>query len=137
MTRSVAVKTIGNLLWLVLAGWWLCLAYLVAGVINCALILTIPLGLQAFKIAGFVLWPFGRSIVQGDASGARVIGNVIWCVTAGLWLAIGHLIAAALLAITVIGLPFAVANVRLAGLALAPFGKKVVRAGSHDALVSV
>lgn len=125
------MKTIGNLLWLILAGWWLAVAYIVAGIINCLLIITIPLGVQSFKLAGFALWPFGRMVVErpGRDVALGCLGNGIWLITGGIWLALGHLLAGVLLMVTIVGIPFGVASFRMAGLALAPFGKMIVTRG--------
>jgi uncharacterized membrane protein YccF (DUF307 family) len=122
------VTLVGNLLWLILVGWWLGAAYLVAGVLAFLPIVTIPFGVQALKLAGYVVWPFGRVVVDrpGSWMAGSVIGNVLWVVLFGWWLALGHLLAGALLALTIVGIPFAIANVRLAGLALVPFGRIVV-----------
>ncbi|MBY5162189.1 YccF domain-containing protein [Salsipaludibacter albus] len=117
-----------NLLWLVLAGWWLALLYVVAGVINIILIITIPAGIQSFKLAGFALWPFGRAVVPipGRSPTISAIMNIIWLFTGGFWLAVAHVIAGVLLMITIIGIPLGVASMKMAGLALVPFGKQVV-----------
>ncbi len=116
-----------NIIWLVLCGFWMALLYVVAGVVMCLLIITIPFGLQAFKLAGFMLWPFGRSVVRRpDAGAASVIGNVLWVVLVGWELAIGHLVTAFLLAITIIGIPLALGNLKLVGISLVPFGREVV-----------
>jgi uncharacterized membrane protein YccF (DUF307 family) len=123
------VRTLLNIVWLVLSGLWLAIAYAVAGVVACLLIITIPFGIQAFKLAGFSLWPFGRAVVKRpDAGAGSVIGNILWLVLFGWWLAILHLITALALAITIIGLPFAWANVKLVPMALWPFGREVVAA---------
>lgn len=116
-----------NIIWLVLAGLWLAIGYTIAGLIACVLIVTLPFGLQAFKIAGFALWPFGRTLVKKDTAGAAsVLGNILWLVLFGWWLSILHLVTAALQAITIIGLPLAVANAKLVPAALWPFGREVV-----------
>jgi len=124
------MKIVGNIIWLLLAGIWMCLAYLVAGVINCIFIITIPFGIQAFKLAGFALWPFGRMVVNKPSSNSAAsgCGNIIWFLTGGIWLALGHAITGLLLCITVVGIPFGRQSFKLMGLALAPFGKAVVRA---------
>jgi uncharacterized membrane protein YccF (DUF307 family) len=121
-----------NVLWLVLAGFWLCLAYLCAGIVLCITIIGIPFGIQSFKLAGYALWPFGRVVVQRfDRDPAlSCVGNVLWFVLSGLWLAIGHVITGLLLCLTIIGIPFGIASFKLAGLALVPFGKVVVSAGA-------
>jgi uncharacterized membrane protein YccF (DUF307 family) len=123
------IRLLGNLIWLVFGGLVLALGYVVAGVIMCVLIITIPFGIASFRLAGYALWPFGRTIVEGDkgsVAGIRLLGNIIWLVLGGIWIAIGHLISAFLCAITIIGIPFAVAHFRLAGLALMPLGKRIV-----------
>jgi uncharacterized membrane protein YccF (DUF307 family) len=123
------MRVLLNIVWLLLAGLWLALGYVLAGLVMCILIITIPFGIQAFKLAGFAVWPFGRAIVKrADAGAGSVIGNVLWLVVCGWWLAIAHLLTALLLAITIIGLPFAWANVKLVPMALWPFGREVVDA---------
>src|ERR1700730_11755301 len=118
-----------NIIWLVLCGFWMAVLYVIAGVVMCLLIITIPFGLQAFKLAGFMLWPFGRTVVRRpDAGAASVIGNVLWVVLVGWELAIAHLVTAFALAITIIGIPLAVANLKLVPVSLLPFGRSVVRA---------
>lgn len=121
------MKTVGNILWVLLVGWWLALEYVIAGLLMLCPIVTIPLSVQAFKLAGYALWPFGRAVVDkpGNAAAAG-IGNVIWLILAGWWLALSHLVAALLCFITIIGIPFGVANLKLAGLAIWPFGKTIV-----------
>jgi uncharacterized membrane protein YccF (DUF307 family) len=127
------VRTLLNIIWLVLSGFWLAVGYALAGLVMCILIITIPFGIQAFKLAGYALWPFGRAVVKKPEAGAgSVIGNVIWLVLAGWWLAVGHLATAVLLAITIIGIPLAWANVKLIPMALWPFGREVVPAAELD-----
>jgi uncharacterized membrane protein YccF (DUF307 family) len=116
-----------NIIWLVLSGLWLAIGYALAGLVMFILIITIPFGIQAFKLAGYSLWPFGRTVVKKPtAGGGSVIGNVIWLVLAGWWLALGHLVTALALAITIIGLPLAFANIKLVPVALWPFGREIV-----------
>jgi uncharacterized membrane protein YccF (DUF307 family) len=116
-----------NIIWVVLSGLWLAVGYALAGIVMCVLIITIPFGIQAFKLAGYSLWPFGRTVVKrADAGGGSVIGNVLWLVLIGWWLAILHLAAALLLAVTIIGLPLAIGNVKLVPVALWPFGREIV-----------
>ncbi len=126
------MRIVGNILWLVLAGFWLALGYVIAGVIMCILIVTIPFGVQAFKLAGYTLWPFGRTVVERpDASPALgCLGNVLWLIFGGIELAIGHLVAGVLLCLTIIGIPLGVACFKLIPLALLPFGKEIVPLGS-------
>lgn len=122
------MRIVLNILWLLLAGVELVAAYALAGLIMCVLIITIPLGFQAFKLALFSLWPFGFAIVRNPDSvpGLSLLGNLLWIVLVGWWLALAHLAVAVLLAITIIGIPFALVNVRMARVALLPFGKEVV-----------
>lgn len=122
------MRTIGNLLWLVLAGFWLAVGYAIAGVLLCITIIGIPFGVQSFKLAGYSLWPFGRVVVTDPDAGVALgcVGNVLWLVLAGWWLAIGHVLTGLALCLTVIGIPLGVANFKLALLALVPFGKTVV-----------
>lgn len=128
------MRAILNILWLVLCGFWMALAYVFAGVVMCVLIITIPFGLQAFKLAGFMLWPFGRTVVRRPTAGAAsVVGNVLWIVLVGWELALGHILTAFLLAVTIIGIPFAVANLKLVPISLLPFGREVVPVSDADA----
>jgi uncharacterized membrane protein YccF (DUF307 family) len=122
------MRTIGNILWLVLAGLWLAIAYVIAGVVMCILIITIPFGIQAFKLAGFTLWPFGRTVVPNpDASPVLgCLGNVVWIVLVGWELAVVHLVAGVMLCLTIIGIPLGLACFKLIPLALLPFGQEVV-----------
>jgi uncharacterized membrane protein YccF (DUF307 family) len=93
----------------------------------CILIITIPFGIQAFKIASFTIWPFGRTLVKRPEAGvASAVGNVIWFLLAGVWLAIAHLLASVVLAITIIGIPLAMANLKLVMVSLMPFGREVI-----------
>lgn len=124
------LRFILNIIWFLTAGIWLFLGYVLAGIIACVLIVTIPFGVASFRIAGFVIWPFGREVVQGDTGAFGLLGNVIWFIVAGLWLAIGHVITAAAQAVTIIGLPLAWANLKLIPVTCFPFGTQVVR--SHD-----
>lgn len=123
------MRIIGNLLWLLLSGIEMAIAYLVAGLLAVLFVVTIPLAVPAFRLAGYTLWPFGRVVVRRQTAGAgSTIGNVVWFLVAGWWLALLHVVFGLLLAITVIGIPFAVANFKLAGLALTPYGKDIVEA---------
>jgi uncharacterized membrane protein YccF (DUF307 family) len=122
------MRTLLNILWLVLAGVWLALGYALAGIILCITIIGIPFGVQAFKLAGYALWPFGRALVPsaGRNRGLSAVGNVLWFVLAGWWLALEHLVIGILLCVTIIGIPLGVACFKMAGAALVPFGKEVV-----------
>jgi uncharacterized membrane protein YccF (DUF307 family) len=127
-----ASSALGNVIWCVVAGVWLAIAYVVAGVTQCLTIIGIPFGIQSFKLAGFALWPFGRVVVQlpNARGGISCIGNVLWFVLSGLWLAIAHVVVGSLLCLTIVGIPFGIQSFKLAGMALTPFGKTVVKKGS-------
>lgn len=121
------VRTLLNIIWLVLCGFWMALAYVLAGIVCCLLIITIPFGLASFRIANFALWPFGRTIQRrGDAGAPSLTGNVIWVIVAGIWLAIAHVITAIALALTIIGIPLALANLKLVPVSLTPLGRVIV-----------
>ena len=121
------MRTVLNVIWLVLCGIWLAIGYMLAGVVCCILIVTIPFGLASFRIANFALWPFGRELVRRpDAGVPSAIGNVIWFVFAGWWLAIAHVVTAVALAVTIIGIPLALANLKLIPVSLMPLGKEIV-----------
>lgn len=122
------MKTLLNLIWLVLAGFWLAVGYAIAGIICCVLIVTIPFGIASFRIAGFTLWPFGRTVVDKRSAGAgALIGNLIWIIFAGWWLALGHLTTGIALCLTIIGIPLGVANFKLIPVSLLPLGREIVR----------
>ena len=126
------MNTVLNIIWLVFSGFWLFLGYMLAGVICCILIVTIPWGIASFRMANYVLWPFGRQVVsKPDAGSFSFIGNVIWFIFAGLWLTIGHIASGIALAITIIGIPFAVANFKMIPVSLAPLGKEIVSTGTN------
>jgi uncharacterized membrane protein YccF (DUF307 family) len=125
------VRTLLNLVWLVFGGFWLALGYAFAGVIFCVLIVTIPLGVASFRMASYALWPFGRAVVRQPGAGAgSVLLNVVWVLLAGWWLALGHVVTAVAQAITIIGIPLAVANLKLLPVSLFPYGKRIVPADS-------
>jgi uncharacterized membrane protein YccF (DUF307 family) len=123
------MSTIGNILWFLLIGVWQALVYLLAGLVLCVTIIGIPFGIQAFKLARFVLWPFGRTVVpRGEGSVVlQTVFNVIWLVLFGWELFLASLVSALLLAVTIIGLPFAWQAVKIGVLGLWPFGQVVVR----------
>lgn len=121
------MRTLLNIIWLLFGGIWLWLGYLLAGVIACVFIVTIPAGLACFRIAQYVLWPFGRSVVPlPNAGTGSALMNVVWFLIAGLWLAIGHVLTAATQAVTIIGIPVALANLKMIPVTCFPFGKTVV-----------
>ncbi len=121
------MNTILNVIWLIFAGLWLALGYVVAGIICCVLIVTIPFGIASFRIAGYALWPFGRTVADKSSAGAwSVLGNVIWLLIAGIWLAIGHIATAIPLFISIIGIPLGIANLKMIPISLMPLGKDIV-----------
>lgn len=130
------MRVILNIIWLVFGGLWLALGYLLAAVICFVLIITIPFGFASLRIAAYALWPFGRTIV--DKPGARpgaLIGNIIWIVLFGWWLALGHLVSAVAMAITIVGIPLALADLKLIPVSLVPLGKDIVPVDSMKAAV--
>jgi uncharacterized membrane protein YccF (DUF307 family) len=121
------VRLILNVIWFVLAGVWMAIAYAIAALICFVLIITIPFGIASLRIAMFALWPFGKTIVKRpDAGIASGIGNVIWFIVCGWWLAIGHLITGVLLCLTIIGIPLGLANFKLIPVSLLPMGREIV-----------
>jgi uncharacterized membrane protein YccF (DUF307 family) len=121
------MRLILNLIWLILCGWWMAILYVAAGAICAILIITIPFAIASFRIASYVLWPFGRSItVRRDAGVGSLIGNIIWIVLVGWGLALGHLTAGILLCITIIGFPLGLANFKLIPISLVPLGVRIV-----------
>ena len=130
-----AMALLLNVLWIVFGGLYMAVAWVIASFIMAITIIGIPWARAAFNIAAYTLLPFGQKAVsrsdyfgRGDfGTGAfGVIGNIIWLVLAGWWLALGHLITAVVLAVTIIGIPFAWAHLKLAGIALWPIGKVIV-----------
>lgn len=132
------MRTILNVIWLVLAGFWMAVAYTFAALIMIIPIVTIPFSIAALRIAGFCLWPFGRTVVPAaDAGVMSVIGNVLWLLLAGWWLALGHLVTGLLLCVTIIGIPFGIANFKLIPVSLLPLGQRVVPIGSAEGRAGV
>ncbi|CAM4470848.1 YccF domain-containing protein [Nocardia ninae] len=121
------IQLVLNVLWLVFVGLWMALGYILAGIICCILIITIPWGIASFRIAAYALWPFGRTTVEKPGAGTgSLIGNIIWVVVAGWWLALGHLLTSIPLFISIIGIPFGWANLKLIPLSLFPLGRDIV-----------
>jgi uncharacterized membrane protein YccF (DUF307 family) len=113
-------------IWLVLCGWWMAILYFLAGLIAFILIITIPFGVAAWRIGGYVLWPFGRQIERrGDAGIGSLIGNIIWIILLGWELALGHLIAGIALCVTIIGIPLGLANFKIIPISLWPLGVRI------------
>ena len=122
------MRTLLNIIWFVLSGFWMFLGYVAAGVLLCILILTIPWGIASFRIGAYALWPFGRTIVDKPTAGVgSFLGNVVWVVLAGWWLAIGHILTGVAMCITIIGIPLGIASFKLVPVSLMPLGKEIVR----------
>jgi len=120
------MRLVLNILWLIFGGFLLALGYALAGVVCCALVVTIPFGIAAFRMASYALWPFGREVVRKPGAGlGSAIGNVIWIIVAGWWLALGHILTALTQFVTIIGIPFGIANLKLVPVSLTPLGHEV------------
>ncbi|WP_297597650.1 YccF domain-containing protein [Mycobacterium sp.] len=123
------MRLILNIIWLLFGGLWMAAGYLVAALISFLLIITIPFGFASLRIASYALWPFGRTIVDKPTAGSgALIGNIIWVVLFGVWLAVGHLVSAVTMALTIVGIPLALANLKLIPVSLMPLGKEIVPA---------
>ena len=124
------MRFILNIIWLVLCGLWMAIGYALAGLICFALfflVITIPFGIAAFRIAGYVLWPFGRSIDRRPRAGvASLIGNILWIILLGWELALAHLVTGVLLCLTIIGIPLGLANFKIIPISLFPLGVRIV-----------
>lgn len=121
------MKTLLNIIWLALCGLWMAIGYVCAGIICCILIITIPFGIASFRMANYALWPFGRTVVRKPTAGTMsLIGNIIWIVVAGIWLAIGHITTGIALCITIIGIPLGIASFKMVPISLLPLGAEIV-----------
>ena len=125
------MRLLGNLIWFVFGGFIMGLGWWVAALLTAITIVGIPFAIAAFRIGTLSFWPFGREVADDPRDGGSrrvfvLLGNIIWILLGGLWLAIGHLLWALLFAITIIGLPFAIQHVKLARLSLMPFGKVIL-----------
>ena len=130
------MRIILNIIWLLVAGLELAIVYAVVGFVLCLTVIGIPFGVQLFKLAGFAVWPFGRAAVPNLESNAAVsaVGNVVWVIFVGWWLALIHVVIGFILCITIIGIPFGIAVWKMTGLALWPFGRRIVTVDSGNAL---
>jgi uncharacterized membrane protein YccF (DUF307 family) len=127
------VRLVLNVIWVLFGGIWLWLLYLVAGVIACVTIIGIPFGLAAFRIGWYALWPFGRTVVDHPAAGVgSTVGNVLWLLIFGWWLALGHLTTAIAQALTIVGIPLALGNLKMVPVSLFPLGKRIVPADGNS-----
>jgi uncharacterized membrane protein YccF (DUF307 family) len=121
------MRLAGNIIWFVLAGFWLFCAYAFAALICFVLIITIPFGVASLRIALYGVWPFGRAVVPQEGKGAgSTVGNILWFVIGGWWLALVHIVTGVLLCLTIIGLPLGIANFKLLTVSIRPFGREIV-----------
>jgi uncharacterized membrane protein YccF (DUF307 family) len=121
------VRVLLNLIWLIFGGLVLAFGYAVVALVMFILIITIPFGIASARMALFCLWPFGRTLIKRpDAGAGSLIGNIIWFILAGWWLAIGHVITGVLMCLTIIGIPLGLANFKLIPVSLTPFGREIV-----------
>ena len=121
------MRLILNLIWLILCGWWMAILYVLFGILAAILIITIPFAIACFRIASYVIWPFGRSIeIRRTAGLGSIIGNIIWVILFGWELALGHLTAGIALCLTIIGIPLGLANFKLIPISLIPLGVQIV-----------
>ena len=128
------MKTLLNVIWLLLAGVWMAIGYAVAGILCFIFIITIPFGIASFRMANYALWPFGRTVVRDPGAGAMsLLGNIIWLLIAGIWLAIGHITTGIALCLTVIGIPLGIASFKMVPVSLLPLGAQIVPSDSPAA----
>ena len=121
------MRLILNIIWFVFAGFWMAIGYAIAALICFILIITIPFGVAALRIGVFALWPFGRTVVRRDDAGiASGIGNVIWLLLCGWWLALAHIVTGVAMCITIIGIPLGLASFKLVPVSLLPLGREIV-----------
>lgn len=129
------MRLVLNVIWLLLSGLWLAIGYAFAALICFILIITIPFGFAALRIAAYALWPFGSTVVKrADAGVATGIANVIWVVLCGWWLALAHLLTGLLLCLTIIGIPLGLANFKLVPVAFLPLGREIVGVEEAEAM---
>lgn len=125
--HSGVMRVLLNLVWLVFGGLVLALGYALAGVVACLLVVTIPFGIAAFRMAAYAMWPFGRAVVQRPSAGVgSAIGNVLWILLFGWWLALGHIVTGIAQCLTIIGIPLGIANFKLIPVSLMPLGSEIV-----------
>lgn len=121
------MRILGNIIWLVFGGIFVALEYFIGGLLLCLTIIGIPFGIQVFKLGILSLWPMGHSVVGENYAGGclSLCMNILWILVGGIWIAVSHLLLGVLFCITLIGIPFGIQHFKLAGLALAPFGKDI------------
>jgi uncharacterized membrane protein YccF (DUF307 family) len=132
------MRLVLNVIWFVLAGIWMAIGYVLAALICFVLIITIPFGIASLRIAVFALWPFGKTVIRrADAGVMAGVGNVLWFVFCGWWLALAHLVTGTLLCLTIIGIPLGLANFKLIPVSLLPMGREIVSVEQARAIDSV
>jgi len=121
------MRILGNILWLILGGFLISLEYLISSILLIITIIGIPFGLQTLKLASLALWPFGRDAMYIEKSSGCVstVMNILWILLGGIWIAATHLVLALLFFISIIGIPFALQHMKLASVALVPFGREI------------
>ena len=121
------MRTLLNIIWFVFGGLWLAIGYTLAGILCSILIVTLPGGIASFRMANYAIWPFGRAVVQQpDAGAGSLFLNIVWIILAGWWLALEHVVTAVAQAITIVGIPLAIANLKMIPISLFPYGKRIV-----------
>jgi uncharacterized membrane protein YccF (DUF307 family) len=120
------MRLVLNVFWLIFGGLFIALGYALAGVICFILVVTIPFGIASFRMANYALWPFGRELVQRPTAGvASAVGNIVWLIVAGWWLALGHITAAIAQFVSIVGIPLGLANLKLVPVSLFPLGHEI------------
>jgi uncharacterized membrane protein YccF (DUF307 family) len=119
---------VGNIIWLIFGGLMAALGYLLGGFVLCITVIGVPWGLQCFKLAGLVLWPFGKTVISDSANMGclNIFFNLIWIVCGGLYTAIVHIVMGAILCLTIIGIPWGKQHFKLVEISLMPFGKRII-----------
>ena len=129
------MRLVLNIIWLLLAGLWLAIGYVLAAIVCFIFIITIPFGIAALRIAAHTLWPFGATVVRDPSAGAAsVVGNVLWVLLCGWWLALAHIAAGIALCVTIIGIPLGLACFKLVPVSLLPFGAEIVSVEQAEAM---
>lgn len=137
MMVTGVVRTLLNFLWLVFSGIWLALGYAIADIFMFLLVITIPFGFASFRLAAYVLWPIGRAVLKRPSAGAMsMLGNILWFLLAGVWMAIAHLFIGVFLCLTIVGISLGLGNFKLASVAIAPLGKEIVSTRDPRAALS-
>lgn len=132
------MRVVLNIIWLLFAGIWLFIAYVLAALLSFVFIITIPFGIASLRIAFYALWPFGRTVVKKQTAGAgSLIGNVLWFVLGGWYLTLMHIVTGVLLCATVIGIPLGLGNLKMIRVSLMPFGHEIVSTKEAHAAAGV